>query len=588
MLRRKTLVYAAGLLASLLVAFWAGRFWLKPFMIYGHSAFVDYLRQYCFDLAVRDGVLYPRWLDEFYFGYGSPIFNFYAPLFYIFSELFRLFGASVLYSLKFARLAMFFVAGAGMYIFARIYCREFGAWVASVLYVLSNYFLLNSYVRVSSAELLALALSPYLLLTLVHLFREPTFRRMAALSLVLAMLVVSHNISALLWSATVLGFGLWAVLWSRRLKYLWWTLAGFVLAIALSAFFWVPAFSERDLTHSEESLTHGYFDYRKHFVHFDQVWADEWGYGISREGRADTMPVSCGRIVLLAWIAGVGVILILGYSKTDDRREGWFFALWSFVGLFMVLPTSRWIWGILPLVKYVQFPWRFYLLFTPLAVAAFAVGLSFVRQRDRYLAAIMAAMVALGLLVWQIPRARGYRVMLDSDAQKIVKVDTDEVNIPPNLVDPHDYFDRSTILANGVTTTAKDDYLPIWVKQRPAGLPQRAFEVEGDADVTLLEERHNRRKFLVDSKGGASLVLNLFYFPGWEAVGKDGELRVGYEENSGRLVVALDPGVYELEVHFGSTLMRLAGWAFSACALVFSLLALIYGSKRRSSDGAAG
>ncbi|HDH96872.1 MAG TPA: hypothetical protein ENF73_03985, partial [Proteobacteria bacterium] len=411
--RKAALTFTAGLLASLLVSFWAGRFWLKPFMVYGHSAFVDYLRQYCFDLAVRDGVMYPRWIDEFYYGYGSPIFNFYAPLFYILSELFRLLGASVLYSLKFARLAIFLAAGTGMYLFARMYCREFGAWVASVLYVLSNYFLMNSYVRVASAELLALGLSPYLLLTAVRAFRRPSFARFIALAAVLAMLITSHNISALLWTATALGFGVWTALWHRKARLLLWAFFGFALALSLSAFFWVPAFFERGLTHSEESLTRGYFDYRKHFVYLDQIWDDRWGYGVSREGKADTMPVSCGRIVLLAWLAGLVAIAFLGYPRADGRREGWFFALWSFACLFMVLPISGWLWSILPLIKYVQFPWRFYLLFTPLAVATFAVGLGFVEQRDRYLAAIMAGAVALGLLVWQIPRAKGYKVMMD-------------------------------------------------------------------------------------------------------------------------------------------------------------------------------
>ena len=570
-----------GFAASLLVAFWAGRFWLKPFMIYGHSAFVDYLRLYCFDRAVRGGVLYPRWIDEFYYGYGSPIFNFYAPLFYIYSEVFSLFGASVLYALKIARLLLFLMAGCGMYLFARTYVDEFVAWVAGALYVLSNYFLVNAYVRVASAELLALALAPYLLWTLVRFFRKPSGRRLVAAAFVFALVVLSHNISGLLWAACVAGFGLWTAVWTRSVKRLRQAFVVFALGLSFSAFFWLPAFYERDLVHSEESLTQGYFDYRKHFVYPDQIWTDRWGYGTSREGRADTMPVSCGRIVFLAWLAGLGALFVLGYSGADENREGWFFAFASVASLFMVLPFSKPVWVVVPLIKYVQFPWRFYLLFTPLAVATFVAGAGLIARREKYLAVVLAAIVVFGVLVWQVPRARGYRLMLDTRAFKPLKLEPDEVLLPDGAVDPHRYFTVERILAHGVTTTAKDDYLPIWVSRRPTSPPSDVLEVVGGAKATLLERGYNRLKVQVDSDSrGSVLVLNLFYFPGWKAVRSGGELPVGHEEGTGRLVVSLEEGVYELEVYFDSDAVRRIGWALSICAFVAAAVVFVASSVR--------
>ncbi len=45
-----------------------------------------------FNRVLRDGILYPRWLPDFSFGYGYPFFNVYSPGTYYVAELFHLFG----------------------------------------------------------------------------------------------------------------------------------------------------------------------------------------------------------------------------------------------------------------------------------------------------------------------------------------------------------------------------------------------------------------------------------------------------------------------------------------------------------------
>lgn len=583
-IKRSSLSFILGLVASLALAIFAGRFWLKPFMIYGHSAFVDYLRQLCFDLAIRDGVWYPRWIDEFYYGYGSPIFNFYAPFFYLFSEIFRLFGVSILYSLNLARFTIFLVAGAGMYLLSRMYCSAFGAWAASLLFVFSNYFLANSYVRVASGELLALAISPYLLLMLVRFLRKPSISRMILFSLTFALLIVSHNISALLWAIAVMAFGLWSAIWARKLSFLRWTVLGFALALALSAFFWMPAFFERNMVHSEQSLTEGFFDYRKHFVYADQIWRDEWGYGISREGRKDTMSVSCGRALLLVWLAGMGAVFIMARSKADKSRESWFFALGSVASFFMLFPISKWLWGLFPLFKFIQFPWRFYLIFIPLSVAVVSIGLGHIQKQRKTLAGILVAAIALSVLISQSPRATGYRAMLRVDNLEAVRVDPTRSYEQTGLVEPQKFFTIDKIPSLGVTTTAKDDYLPVWVEKKPARISDSFLEVTGGARATILAQRHNYFKILVESSDSSQLALNVFYFPGWKAV-RDGliNLVVKPEKVTGRLLVELEKGAYELDVYFGSDSLRTVGWTLSACALVFCVFTPILSLVRRKS-----
>src|SRR4030042_270767 len=45
-----------------------------------------------FDRSFRDGVLYPRWMPDFNFGYGYPFFNIYQPGAFYLGEAFHLAG----------------------------------------------------------------------------------------------------------------------------------------------------------------------------------------------------------------------------------------------------------------------------------------------------------------------------------------------------------------------------------------------------------------------------------------------------------------------------------------------------------------
>jgi uncharacterized membrane protein len=62
----------------------------------------------------RDGVLYPRWAPDFYYGYGYPIFNYYAPLTYTLSSLYDLIpGVDIVAAVKGVILTAFLLAAYG-------------------------------------------------------------------------------------------------------------------------------------------------------------------------------------------------------------------------------------------------------------------------------------------------------------------------------------------------------------------------------------------------------------------------------------------------------------------------------------------
>src|SRR5512143_1821290 len=80
--------------------------------------------------VLRDGVLYPRWAPDFYYGYGYPIFNYYAPFTYFLANVFDLIpGIDTVTSVKLVILAAYALGAYGMYFLAR---RHFGS-IAGIL-----------------------------------------------------------------------------------------------------------------------------------------------------------------------------------------------------------------------------------------------------------------------------------------------------------------------------------------------------------------------------------------------------------------------------------------------------------------------
>lgn len=573
-----------GLAAALAAGAWAGSGELQSFMVYGHSAALDYARQQAFDLALQQQPRYPRWIPGFQLGYGAPVFNYYAPGFHFLAQLFMAAGASVLSAVQAARFATFLAGAAGMFCLARRFASSFLApAAAAVLYVFSNYFLLDAYVRASSGELAVLGACPWLLWTLGRLLDRPSLAGALAVSLLFAALILAHNISALLWGAVAAGYAAWVLAAARDRRPLPWIAGALAAGTGWSAFFWVPALFEREYVRTE-LLTRDYFDYRLHFVFADQLWKDAWDYGASEAGRADTMPVSCGRILLLAWSLALAFLAVRAARAGRRGRSGrapglrpetGFLALASAAGLFMALDLSSAVWELLPPLAFVQFPWRFYVVFTPLAVAVLAAGLGALERTNRRVAAGAAVALVLLTLAHQAPRAVGHRTMLAPDTMSSVLVKRGEAP-PPGLLEPRRALDESS----GWITPI--EYLPRWVRKFPDAPSPGAVTVEGQARVMPLHARGGRESFRVAAPAYSILTFDRFYFPGWSAEADGRACEVRPEAETGRMAVLVPPGEYRLDVRFGSTTPRRTGTAMSAATACLFAAGFLLRFRRRS------
>ncbi|MFQ5595866.1 MAG: 6-pyruvoyl-tetrahydropterin synthase-related protein, partial [Anaerolineae bacterium] len=233
-------------------------------------------RVYEMSVALQGGHFPARWMPDASMGFGYPFWNYYAPLAFYIAATFHLIGLSIVNAIKLTQILGFLGAGAGMYLLADdIFDSRPAAWLATAAYTYAPFHLVNIYVRGDSlGEFVAFAFYPLLFLGLRRLRARPGPGPAAFTAIVYAGLILSHNISALIFTPFAIAYA-YLLHVSRftshvsrpalsHRRHLPWTAVAFVLGLALSAFYWTPALLEQDAVQLAGNLT-GYFHYAGHF-----------------------------------------------------------------------------------------------------------------------------------------------------------------------------------------------------------------------------------------------------------------------------------------------------------------------------------
>jgi hypothetical protein len=516
-------------------------------------------------VALLDGHWPVRWMPDANYGYGYPFYNFYAPLSIYIAAVFRLLGFTYVGAIQLAQLAAFLTAAWATYRLGREWLgSSWAGLLASAAYTLAPFHLVNVYVRGDSlAEFWAMAFYPLLFWAVDRSGRGDTAgRRTAALWLALAFaaLMLSHNISALIFTPFLLGYVVlvsWRALTSAgrpsladgRMAPPAALLLSLLLGLALSAWFWLPALAEQQGVQLAP-VTAGYFHYSNHFRAWDLVQASFLFDYEAAAGNAFRMGL------VQAGAALLGLLLLLYPASAGQRRAG--FSLRFFIGCglllstLMVTPLSRPLWDHLPLLPFTQFPWRF--LSIQAFFAALAIGTLAWLPRQHL---VVPALVALLLLTSVGGLQTDHLLLSDAD-------------VTPEKLAQYEWF------TGNIGSTVSAEYLPHTVQPRPYssgwltdGERDRVQVIDGRAQVTLQRRTSARQEWHVDAGiEGATLVLPTLYFAGWRAT-LDGEaLHLGPSPGSGLIMAEVPAGNHLLALRFGRTPIRSLAELLSLAAMV--------------------
>jgi hypothetical protein len=519
---------------------------------------------------VQGGEWYPRWAPNFYHAYGYPIFNYYAPLSYYAGlpvELLPWFDAVT--AVKFVFMLGLCLGAGGMYGFVRDNWGRPAGYVAAAVFLYTPYVqYIDPHVRGVLAESFAIGLFPLALWLVDKLLRRPTAWRWLTAVLAAAAVLLSHNLLGPLFFGLLLAWVGWTWLGKRLRqndvpgKQVTLACGALLLALALSAFFWLPVFLERDAVNLVTLIGQdNNYDFRTHFLSLREMLLPsmllDWGA---------TEPAFRFNLGLAQWLlAGVGLVMLV-WGKALRRFEAAFFGLATAVLLFLMLPGSTVVWESVSFLPYFQFPWRLLGTVAPLLAVLAGVGVSAWAPSSavvkKWAGGLTAVCVALPLLL-ALPLS-----------QPAPWPEFGEVNVL-----------RMSLIENtgrwlGTTSTA--DYVPATVDmlppregavvgplgegREPDRVNRKALPPGVIVDTELIKPLHTR--YQISAPEDFLLRLFLFQFPGWR-VWVDGELvepELGRPE--GFIVVPVPAGEHVVDVAFGSTPPRTWGAALSLAALL--------------------
>lgn len=594
---------AAVLLARPMLAY-EGFYWSSEGIAFAH-------RLWGLDSELRRGVLYPRLYTDFARGFGYPFPNFYAPLSYYLGELLHRTGLGYIGAAK--GVAVLIFAGAALAMFSLTAARFSGpaSLVAAAAYATSGYLLFNVYGRGDLAEALCFAWIP---LCVGQIMREPGPRpgiRAAACALPVALLTLTHNITAMLTMPLLLGMAL--LPWRRGPRSPA-AAAGIALGLGLACFFWLPALAEKQFV-STERMVRGNYNFFRNFVE-PQDFLALAGEPIGRlEGGAP-----------LFFLALLGILAVIQDRVLASRAEpcAWWMVVLLAGSLAMMHPASEPVWRLVPLLRYVQFPWRL-MVFACVSLAYLAaVGVSLILEAGKERRAPLNRLILISAAVTLAPAvlvllhrlklppgepgtaaaARIAAVLLLSALALFVLQPRMDLRIASlllpaaavvsslalgawNAAGSHrplpvapDAFDleafhRAESDSQYLGTTARGEYLPRWApaRRRPNARPgELALDSGTTSPVELL--RGYRRRWQVEAEPGTRATFGSYYFPGWQAW-IDGHSVPVSPSRDGLVTFAVPPRRHIVIVDFVDTPVRKAAWGFSGAAALALLAGVL-------------
>ena len=531
-----------------------------------------FLLQRVYELALnlRQGIFPARWMPDAAYGLGYPFFNFYAALPYYLAAGLNVLAVDLLVAIKLTQTIGMAAAGVAMWLWLRDRLPGAGPVFSAIAYILAPFHLVNVYVRGDSlSEFYAFVFFPLILMGIERVASRPGWRSVATLALAVTGLVVTHNVSAMLFAPFCALYALVAVAAPGLLgmpnaagrRRIWPALGNLTIAVgtglALSAWFWLPALSEASGAQLGDQTT-GFFSFVNHFRGSNLIQGTlAFDYAI--DGARTPFAMGLAQAMAIAGGAVSGIALAL-----RRRMAIGFLAVCAVafgLATFMIAPASEFAWRAIPPLALAQFPWRLLSIQAVFGAALVGFAGAAVAGPRRWAPAVVALALGLSIaMLGGLPSARLNIVAADVSAESIADFEW---------------------LSGNIGTTIRAEYLPAAVSPRPVVGPamqgmQRVRALSGSLrDSVRVDAKVAGQTWdLSVGPGGAAIALPLMYWDAWEASARDGSgaVRAIALTSAPRLGWAraeLPEGEWRLEVRYRPTPLQSAGEFISLLTLAF-------------------
>jgi len=477
---------------------------------YVHGARISEMQR-----AFNDGHFPVRWSQNFGFGYGMPLFQFYGPLPYYFGFLVYQLSGNLIFSVKSIFLLCNFLTLVGGFLLGKkLFKSHLSATFLSLLITISPYRILNLYVRGAANELWGIMSLPWIFWSITKIIKNEKHSYLW-LTASLSVLFLSHNISTLIFAPFIILFAL-IVFFTQFLKGKivnksnWKTsvfrlFAGGLLAVGLSSFYLFPAFFEKGFTQVDQYILSDYFNYQVHFLYPKQFLRTSWGYGGSEWGPNDPISffLGYGQWIIIVLAAVLLAKKLIQSLRNDDfgnylRKNSLIVLVFIGLGcsLLMSLHYSHLIWKLFELLRYVQFPWRF------LGISVVFIGLigGWLISQMSSMNKKVARILILVLIIFSIFFNARF------------------VEPKSFLADSSEYYYSDDMRIQTEMSQVLPDYIPLHLTlKKPPTDTFIIYPQDDNNEVTLELNKVQLKKLHLSLSQDSTVQFSIADFPGWQA-----------------------------------------------------------------------
>lgn len=553
-----------------------------------HDGHLHYHRIAAMLHAWQNGLPLTRWLPDLAFGYGYPFFIYregpplFIPMFLHMAGLPMSAASNLFYALTILACGWF------MFLWVRDTLGEGAALVSAVAYMAAPYVLIDALVRGNSPESLALPLLPLLLWSGRRWLVAGTAVSFIISTFGLALLALSHNISTFIFTPTLFIY-LLVLGWQHRLGWRATLLRVgllFGLGLGMTIFYTGGALLEMNqVTLQQSTVTRGN-NFRFNFASLAEIFAP-----VPVEDPLllnPPLPLRLGWVPTALTLLGIVRLMVparhpISLRNQMARFHGWLMVGITAVYLLLSLSISLPIWENVPLIDFVQFPWRF--VGRAALPLAFLAGLPFASISKTKAPGRQSAQGISSLI-------------LRPSSLVLLAIATLTMETLPNLYPsscPEDPFPtinnvhRYEAETGMVGVDPAGSYFPTTVQERPQTSPLVADYEAGRTpqrfDVAVLPAEAVLHEVSYQPLGAAIRLTTpepftaryfTFAFPGWVAEVDGTAVSITPSQPKGLITFPVPAGEHTLTIAWRSTPLRTALVSASllafACALGVTLL----------------
>jgi len=505
------------------------------FSVFVADSFVYTSRAWQFIEALKEGIIYPRWLPLNFWGYGSPTFIVYSPLAFYLVAFFNVFTNSLIAAMNITKFAALFLSGVGMFFLVKEFYSKKIALLSSCLYITFPYTIFQFYsVGTFSSTVSFMWFSPIFLFTCRYM-KNRHYRDILYAGACYGGLILTHLINAYMFTFVITAFIVYMSISEKRPKDLIIAPAVIAIGILISAAYVLPLIFEKYFLNVEtfigeaggDSWPYYYFLILPNLTgklppdHFWTVYYEKFVFYV----------LFFAILILLFFLRILKLRHDKAMGQTNTVNE--FFLGVSVSSLFFLFGISAFIWETVPFFKYVQFPSR-WLNITTFAVIFLSSSVFYAfnaapnhKKGKQY---FFIALLFLAFLFLDYRYISSAPEFAEKELIPVKSINWDMCVLPGSA---------------DINRIDKD-----------TDFGKRALIIKGEGKAETVAWKSAERIIEIAASQPILLRIRTFNFPGWKAYIDGIETEIKTEEGYGTILVDIPVGKHVLELRFKDTPIR--------------------------------